>query len=86
MNNNSKISGIHHITAIASSAAENLAFYANVLGLRLVKKTVNFDDPYTYHLYYGDSDGAPGTIITFFPWKKLPRGTAGAGIVTAIAF
>jgi glyoxalase family protein len=83
---NSKISGIHHITAIASSASDNLAFYENVLGLRLVKKTVNFDDPYTYHLYYGDSDGAPGTIITFFPWENLPPGKAGAGMVTAIAF
>ncbi len=82
----SKISGIHHITAIASSASENLAFYENVLGLRLVKKTVNFDDPYTYHLYYGDSAGAPGTIITFFPWENLPPGKAGAGMVTAIAF
>ena len=86
MNNNSKISGIHHITAIASSASENLAFYEEVLGLRLVKKTVNFDDPYTYHLYYGDSKGSPGTIITFFPWEKLPRGKTGAGMVTSIAF
>jgi glyoxalase family protein len=86
MNNDSKIIGIHHITAIASSAAENLAFYENVLGLRLVKKTVNFDDPYTYHLYYGDQEGSPGTIITFFPWEKLPRGKAGAGMVTSIAF
>lgn len=86
MNNNSKISGIHHITAIASSASENLAFYENVLGLRLVKKTVNFDDPYTYHLYYGDSKGAPGTIITFFPWEKMPRGKTGVGMVTSIAF
>lgn len=86
MKNNSKISGIHHITAIASSASENLAFYEKVLGLRLVKKTVNFDDPYTYHLYYGDSAGAPGTIITFFPWEKLPCGKAGAGMVTSIAF
>ena len=82
----SKISGIHHITAIASSASENLAFYENVLCLLLVKKTVNFDDPYTYHLYYGDSDGAPGTIITFFPWEDLPRGKAGAGMVIATAF
>ena len=65
MTNNSKISGIPHITAIASSTSENLAFYEKVLGLRLVKKTVNFDDPYTYHLYYGDPAGAPGTIITF---------------------
>ena len=86
MNNKPKIGGIHHITAIASSASENLAFYETVLGLRLVKKTVNFDDPYTYHLYYGDAAGTPGTIITFFPWEKLPRGTAGAGMVTAIAF
>jgi glyoxalase family protein len=86
MNNNSKISGIHHITAIASSASENLDFYEEVLGLRLVKKTVNFDDPYTYHLYYGDSKGSPGTIITFFPWEKLPRGKTGAGMVTSIAF
>jgi glyoxalase family protein len=86
MKNNTKIGGIHHITAIASSASENLDFYENVLGLRLVKKTVNFDDPYTYHLYYGDSDGAPGTIITFFPWQDLPRGKSGAGMVTSIAF
>jgi glyoxalase family protein len=87
MNNiNSKISGIHHITAIASSASENLVFYEKVLGLRLVKKTVNFDDPYTYHLYYGDQEGSPGTIMTFFPWEKLPRGKAGAGMVTSIAF
>jgi glyoxalase family protein len=63
-----------------------LAFYENFLGLRMVKKTVNFDDPYTYHLYYGDSDGAPGTIITFFPWENSSCGKAGAGMVTAIAF
>ena len=86
MNNNAQISGIHHITAIASSASENVAFYENVLGLRLVKKTVNFDDPYTYHLYYGDTDGTPGTIMTFFPWENLPRGKAGAGMITTIAF
>ena len=86
MNNDPQISGIHHITAIASSASENLAFYEEVLDLRLVKKTVNFDDPYTYHLYYGDSAGTPGTIITFFPWEKLPRGKTGAGMVKSIAF
>jgi glyoxalase family protein len=86
MSEHLKICGIHHITAIASSASENVAFYENVLGLRLVKKTVNFDDPYTYHLYYGDSNGTPGTIITFFPWNNLPRGKAGAGMVTSIAF
>ncbi len=86
MNNNFKIGGIHHITAISSSAAENVAFYEDNLGLQLVKKTVNFDDPYTYHLYYGDQKGSPGTIITFFPWENLPRGKAGAGMVSAIAF
>ena len=86
MNKSSEINGIHHVTAIASSTSENLAFYENVLNLRLVKKTVNFDDPYTYHLYYGDSKGAPGTIITFFPRENLPRGKTGAGMVTAIAF
>jgi len=81
-----KINGIHHITAIASSVMENVMFYENVLGLRLVKQTVNFDDPYTYHLYYGDGEGAPGTILTFFPWEGLPAGQAGAGMVTVIAF
>jgi glyoxalase family protein len=86
MNHKIQINGIHHITAIASSAAENLAFYENVLGLRLVKRTVNFDDPYTYHLYYGDSMGSPGTVITFFPWEKLAGGKTGAGMVTSIAF
>ncbi|MBE0586157.1 MAG: VOC family protein, partial [Desulfofustis sp.] len=86
MNNRQAISGIHHITAISSSATDNVAFYEDVLGLRLVKQTVNFDDPYTYHLYYGDQHGTPGTILTFFPWSELPRGTTGAGMVTAIAF
>jgi glyoxalase family protein len=81
-----KTAGIHHITAIASSAADNLGFYEGVLGLRLVKQTVNFDDPYTYHLYYGDARSAPGTLLTFFPWENLPRGMPGAGMVTAIAF
>jgi glyoxalase family protein len=86
MKNNIQIGGIHHITAITSSATENLAFYEKILGFRLVKKTVNFDDPYTYHLYYGDSAGTPGTIITFFPWEKPPRAKTGSGMVTAIAF
>lgn len=80
------IPGIHHITAIAASAADNLDFYTRVLGLRLVKQTVNFDDPYTYHLYYGDQEGRPGTILTFFPWEAVSKGTPGAGMVTAIAF
>ena len=80
------IQGIHHITAIADSAASNFRFYTEVLGLRLVKKTVNFDDPYTYHLYYGDEPGHPGTLITFFPWEGVPRGKQGTGQVTAVAF
>jgi glyoxalase family protein len=80
------ISGIHHITAVATSAAENFRFYTRVLGLRLVKKTVNFDDPFTYHLYYGDETGSPGTLLTFFPWEGLPQGRPGAGMVSAIAF
>ena len=86
MTHHSKTYGIHHITAVASAAAENLAFYRDILGLRLVKKTVNFDDPYTYHLYYGDGQGAPGTLLTFFPWENLPQGKPGAGMVTSVAF
>ena len=80
------IHGIHHITAICSSPAANVVFYENVLGLRLVKQTVNFDDPFTYHLYYGDQGGRPGTILTFFPWEGMRQGEAGAGMVTATAF
>lgn len=83
---NPSISGIHHITAVAASAADNHRFYTRVLGLRLVKKTVNFDDPFTYHLYYGDETGNPGTILTFFPWEGLPQGKTGTGMVSAIAF
>jgi predicted esterase/catechol 2,3-dioxygenase-like lactoylglutathione lyase family enzyme len=86
MPNKQNISGIHHITAVASSAVDNLTFYEKTLGLRLVKQTVNFDDPFTYHLYYGDGQGSPGTILTFFPWENLPQGRSGAGMVTAIAF
>ncbi len=86
MVDNFRISGIHHITAISSGAAENLSFYENVLGLRLVKQTVNFDDPRTWHLYYGDDAGSPGTILTFFPREQLPKGRPGAGMVTAIGF
>lgn len=84
--NRPNISGIHHITAITASARENLAFYETTLGLRLVKQTVNFDDPSTYHLYYGDALGTPGTILTFFPWENLPQGKPGSGMATAIAF
>ena len=68
-----QILGIHHVTAIAGDPQTNLDFYAGVLGLRLVKMTVNFDDPGTYHLYYGDGVGHPGTILTFFPWPDAPR-------------
>jgi glyoxalase family protein len=72
-------SGIHHVTIIASSARQNLDFYTGTLGLRLVKKTVNFDDPSTYHLYYGDAAGHPGTIVTFFPWDSASPGRLGIG-------
>jgi glyoxalase family protein len=71
--------GIHHITAISGPARRNLAFYTGTLGLRLVKKTVNFDDPGTYHLYYGDEAGQPGTILTFFPWDHAAPGRLGVG-------
>ena len=77
------VNGIHHVTAIAGSAQGNLDFYAGVLGLRLVKRTVNFDDPLTYHLYYGTELGAPGTILTFFAWPNAYRGRAGSGQVNA---
>ena len=68
--------GIHHVTAIAGPARRNLDFYTRMLGLRLVKKTVNFDDPGTYHFYYGDETGQPGTILTFFPWEHVAPGPA----------
>lgn len=73
--------GIHHISAIVGHPQENIDFYAGVLGLRLVKKTVNFDDPSTYHLYFGDAEGKPGTIMTFFPWAGAKQGKIGAGQV-----
>src|SRR4051812_11173235 len=81
-----KLLGIHHITAIAGEPQENLDFYAGLLGLRLIKLTINFDDPGTYHLYYGDGVGHPGTIMTFFPWPGAPRGRTGTGQVTQTAF
>jgi glyoxalase family protein len=80
------IIGLHHVTAIASDPQQNLDFYTDVLGLRFVKRTVNFDDPGTYHFYFGDDAGSPGTILTFFPWPKAARGHAGAGEVTHTAF
>jgi glyoxalase family protein len=81
-----QILGIHHITAIAGNPQTNLDFYSGTLGLRLVKLTVNFDDPGTYHLYYGDGVGHPGTILTFFPWPNAPKGRRGTGQVTQTAF
>ena len=80
------IVGLHHVTAIASDPQRNLDFYTEVLGLRFVKRTVNFDDPGTYHFYFGDDAGSPGTILTFFPWPHARRGHAGAGEVTHTAF
>lgn len=81
-----RILGLHHITAIAGEAKRNYNFYTNVLGLRLVKKTVNFDDPYTYHFYYGDKVGTPGSILTFFPWEGMQSGRRGTRQVTEIGY
>lgn len=78
--------GIHHVTAIASDAAANLAFYRDVLGLRLIKQTVNFDDPGTYHLYFGDEGGSPGSILTFFPHADAAPGRVGVGQVAETVF
>jgi glyoxalase family protein len=82
----SKIEGLHHVTAIAGQPQTNLNFYTGVLGLRLVKLTVNFDDPQTYHLYYGDGQGHPGTIMTFFPWPGAMSGRIGTGQLTVTSF
>lgn len=82
----SEIPGIHHVTAISSDPQRNAEFYSGVLGLRLVKRTVNFDSPGTYHLYYGDERGSPGTLLTFFPWPGLPRGRPGSGQVAGVSF
>ena len=78
--------GIHHVTAIAGGPQRNVDFYVGVLGLRMVKKTVNFDDPETYHLYYGDGGGSPGSIMTFFPWAHAPAGLQGTGQLTVTSF
>ncbi|HKA71200.1 MAG TPA: ring-cleaving dioxygenase [Xanthobacteraceae bacterium] len=78
--------GIHHVTAISGAARRNLDFYRRTLGLRLVKKTVNFDDPGTYHFYYGDETGQPGTILTFFPWEHVAPGRLGIGETQEIVF
>src|SRR6266851_3840009 len=81
-----EILGLHHVTAIASDPQRNLDFYTDLLGLRLVKLTVNYDDPGTYHLYFGDETGSPGTILTFFPWPNAPRGQKGTGQAVATSF
>lgn len=83
---NTLINGLHHVTTIAGEAQRNVDFYTHILGLRLVKKTINFDAPDVYHLYYGDETGSPGTIMTFFPYGRLPRGRKGTGQLTYTAF
>jgi glyoxalase family protein len=83
---NGKIPGLHHVTAIASDPQRNLDFYVGLLGLRFVKRTVNFDDPGTYHFYFGDRRGTPGTILTFFAWPGARGGIRGSGQVEATAF
>lgn len=83
---NKPVLGLHHITAVASSAQENVDFYAGILGLRMVKKTINFDAPEVYHLYYGDEKGSPGTIMTFFPYPGISRGRKGKGQLTVTSF
>ena len=77
--------GIHHLTAVCSNAQRTVDFYTKMLGLRLVKKTVNFDDPGSYHLYFGDENGTPGTLVTFFEWANLPKGHTGIGATHHLA-
>jgi glyoxalase family protein len=81
-----RLEGLHHVTAITADAPGNVDFYARVLGLRLVKKTVNFDSPDVYHLYYGDERGTPGSVMTFFEFPGAARGRAGAGMVHEVAW
>jgi glyoxalase family protein len=80
------IVGLHHVTAIASDPQRNLDFYCEVLGLRFVKRTVNFDDPGSYHFYFGDDIGSPGSILTFFAWPQATRGHVSTGETSAVAF
>ena len=77
------VTGIHHVTALAGSPQKNIDFYAGILGLRLVKKTVNFDAPEVYHFYYGDEMGLPGSILTFFPYGDIMKGRHGKGMLKA---
>jgi len=80
------IKGLHHVTAVARDPQRNVDFYRNVLGQRLVKKTVNFDDPGTYHFYFADEVGTPGSVLTFFPWVNVKRGARGNGETAAVAY
>ena len=81
-----RVPGIHHVTAISGPAQQNVDFYADLLGLRTIKQTVNFDDPGTHHLYYGDQSGTPGTAMTFFPWEHAAQGAPGSGVTEATGF
>lgn len=83
---NKLVTGIHHITALASDGQKNCDFYAGILGLRMVKKTINYDAPEIYHLYYGNENGSPGTIMTFFPYPGIPKGKKGKGQLTITSF
>ena len=85
MSSRGSVHGIHHVTAIAGHPQENLTFYVGVLGLGLVKRSVNQDDPGTYHLFYADAAGTPGTDVTFFPWTRMAPSRRGAGMVGEIA-
>src|SRR6266699_634494 len=78
--------GLHHVTAISSEPQKTLDFYTKILGLRLIKLTVNYDDPSTFHVYFGDEIGRPGTVLTFFPWTGQPRGRKGTGQATNTSF
>ncbi|HMQ00461.1 MAG TPA: VOC family protein, partial [Cyclobacteriaceae bacterium] len=80
------ITGIHHVTALGDDAQQNIDFYAGILGLRMVKKTINFDAPDVYHLYYGNEQGSPGTIMTFFPYPGIGKGKHGKGQMTVTSF
>src|ERR687897_3777230 len=80
------VNGLHHITAICGKAQQNVDFYAGVLGMRLVKKSVNQDDPGTYHLFYADRVGTPGTDFTFFPWPNMGSGRLGVGLTVEVSF
>ena len=84
MNPMNQVHGLHHITAIAGPAQENLDFYAGILGMRLVKRSINQDDPGTYHLFYADAEGHPGTDLTFFPWAHLAPRRIGHGLAVEV--